>query len=337
MNPRPTILDVAKLAGVSKSTVSRVLNNELDKVSSETQEKVLEAIRRLDFEQNLAATSLRTDRTNLVMLMIPDIMNPYWPEVARGIQDFMGEQNYSVVFANSDWTESREMEYLRVARRNRFDGLLINPVHVSEVELLALKIPIVVLGINEDYPRLDSVGSDNLAVNQKAIDYLIRLGHVRIGMLLGQSQRGSSRLRLEIYRQALIKNDLPLDERLIVPVTYDQQGGVQGMAQLLDREPVPTAVLASNDVIAMGAMQLAAERGYRIPADISIMGIDDIHSAQLTSPPLTTIRKQKYEIGRVAAASLLDRMQGRYAGEPRKTLVPCQLIVRGSTGQNRRT
>jgi DNA-binding LacI/PurR family transcriptional regulator len=332
LKQHPTIIDVARLAGVSKSTVSRVVNREWDKVTDATRVKVEAAIRELDYEHNSIASSLRTDHTNSVMLIIPDILNPFWPEVARGSQDFLEEQHYSTVFANSDWLEHREMDYLRMARRNRLDGFLINPIHVSEAELLALQIPVVIMGIREGYPNLDMVGSDSQVATQKALEYLIRLGHQRIGLLLGQSLRGLQLQRIEIVREVLSGHGLSLDENLIVQTPYDRQGGIRGMSQLLELSNLPTAVLASNDVIAIGAMQVAVERGYRVPADISIMGIDDIPSASMTFPPLTTIRKEKYEIGRVAARLLLDRMQDKPLGGPQKICVPSQLIVRGSTG-----
>ena len=331
MRSRPTIIDVAQLAGVSKTTVSRVVNGEVNKVSEETLGKVQRAIDALGYIQNTIASSLRTDRTNMVMLMIPDITNPFWPEVARGIQDLMGREGYSVVFANNDWNSEHEVEYLNSARRNRLDGILINPIRVTEAEILASHIPTVIMGLREGYPNIDMVGSDSYSATQKALEYLTRLGHQRIGFLLGQSVHSSMRSRLGSYNDFFERNGISPDERLVVPVTFDNSGGVNGMKKLLELEPPPSSVLASNDLIAIGALHVAAQMGYRVPEDISIMGIDDIYAASLTIPPLTTVRKQKYETGSQAARLLLERMQGKGLTETQRVKIPCQLVVRGST------
>jgi len=331
MKTRPTIIDVAECAGVSKTTVSRVVNGELDKVTEETVQKVQAAIRKLGYVQNTIASSLRTDRTNIVMLMIPDITNPFWPDVARGIQDVMGRQGYSVVFGNSDWSGEREVDFLRTARRNRIGGILINPIKVTEAELLESQIPAVVIGNREGYPNLDMVGSDSYTATQKALEYLFRLGHRRIGLLLGQSVVSSTQLRLDSFHHFFEKSGMPLDPELVLQVPFDHAGGMNGMRQLLDLSTPPTAVLGANDLIAIGAMHAAVEMGYRVPDNISIMGIDDIYVSSLMIPALTTMRKQKYELGQQSARLLLERMNGVAVAEARKIRLACQLVVRGST------
>jgi DNA-binding LacI/PurR family transcriptional regulator len=333
MKSRPTIIDVARLAGVSKTTVARVVNGELENVSEKTLQKVQQAIQELGYIRNTVASSLRTERTNIVMLMIPDITNPFWPEVARGIQDLMGREGYSVVFANNDWNGEQEVNYLGMARRNRLDGLLINPIRVTQEAILAAQIPAVIMGLREGYPEIDMVGSDSYGATQKALEYLTRLGHQRIGLLLGQSVYSSVAYRFSSYADFFEHSGIAVDEALVVPVSFDNSGGVNGMRQLLELDKPPTAVLASNDLIAIGALHVAAEMGYRIPEDISIMGIDDIYAASVTIPPLTTVRKQKYELGCQAARLLLDRIQSKGPPEPQKVKIPCQLVVRGSTGR----
>ncbi len=309
MKARPTIIDVAQLAGVSKTTVSRVVNGDIRKVSQATIDKVKWAIEHLGYEQNTVASSLRTDKTNIVMLSIPDINNPFWPEVARGIQDFMELQGYVVVFANNDWDPQREIKFLRMARRGRFDGILINPIQVPEKELLSARIPTVIIGNRDGYTNLDNVSSDSYSAVQTAMEHLTGLGHGRIGFLSGISHVSTARSRLSAYRDFLNENNLEKEAELIAYVLYSHEGGMSGMAQLLDLPNPPTAVLASNDVIALGAMHLARERGCRIPDDISIMGIDGIYAASTTLPPLTTIEKQKYELGNQAARLLISRIK----------------------------
>lgn len=334
MASRPTIIDVARVAGVSKTTVSRVVNEDTRKVSDETVERVMQAITSLGYEHNSVARSLRTDRTNIVMLMIPDITNPFWPEVARGIQDAMDKAGYSVVFANIDWNKAREQEFLRIAMRTRVDGILINPIHVSEEQILATRIPSVILGTRPGFKALDMVGSDTSLAMHKALEYLVRMGHQQIGLLLGSSETGSNLSRKNSFYEFFAERDLPVNPEHVVEVTFDNHGGERGMCRLLELAQIPTAVIASNDLIALGALQVANEMGYQVPKDISIMGIDDIYASSLSIPALTTMRKQKYEIGQKAAELLLTRMglADDVLLAPREIRFPCHLVVRSSTG-----
>lgn len=331
MKTRPTIIDVARLAGVSKTTVSRVVRGEHDKVSPETQEKVQQAIQELGYEHNAVASSLRTDRTNIVMVSIPDVTNQFWSTVVRGIQDFMEAQGYAVVFANNDWDAQREIEFLKMARRGRFDGILINPIHITERELREVGIPAVILGLRNDFPSFDMVGSDSYNAMLSALEYLHASGHRRIGLLLGISETGSARPRLKAYQDFHRQSGLELEAELIVEVTYDHEGGMRGMSQLLDLPRPPTAVLASNDLIAIGGLHVAVERGVDVPGELSVMGIDDIYAAAITYPPLTSMAKQKHQSGYKAAQLLLLRMRGTSDLPPQRIALPCSLVERGTT------
>jgi LacI family transcriptional regulator len=295
-------------------------------------QRVFAAIANLGYEHNSIARSLRTDRTQIVMLMLPDITNPFWPEVARGIQDIMDGAGYSVVFANIDWSDAREQEFLRTAMRMRVDGIFINPIHVTEDQVLATRIPAVILGNRPGFRKSDMVGSDTEMAIHKALEYLLRLGHQRIGLLLGRSEVTSGFSRQRSFYEFFAKNQLETHPELVVEVTFDNHGGERGMRRLLELSEIPTAVLASNDLIALGALQVAHEMGYQVPKDVSIMGIDDIHAASLSIPALTTMRKPKYEIGQKAARLLLERMQNTNDSlAPRISKCPCQLVVRAST------
>lgn len=331
--PSPTIIDVARKAGVSKSTVSRVVRDEKGTVSERTREKVLEAVRALGYEQNAVASSMRTAQTFTVILAIPDITNPFWPEVARGLQDVMDREGYAVVFANSDWDGQRERGFLRMARRNRLDGIVINPVSVTNADLLEMNIPTVLVGDRADFPSFDVVGSDSYTATLDALRYLSGLGHQRIGLLLGRHAGTPSPARLKGYRDFLEQTGRPFDPTLVVEVPFEHVGGREGMLQLLDLPDPPSAVLAANDIIAIGALHAATARNRRVPDDLSIMGIDDIYAAATIIPTLTTMAKQKHEIGCQAASFLLERIRGEYSGEPRRRLLPCRLVERGSTGK----
>lgn len=335
LGDRPTIIDVARKAGVSKSTVSRVLQGEGASVSEEARQAVWCAVAELGYERNAVATSLRTDRTNMVMLAIPDITNPFWPEVARGLQDTVEEAGYSVVFANSDWDARRELLFLSLARRNRFDAIAINPTAVTNEELALGGIPTVILGLRDGYPDFDMAGSDSLGGTLEALDYLYRLGHRRIGLILGRHYSDRRQARSDGYLEFLRRQRLPVDRALIVEAAFDRPSGERAMQALLALPEPPSAVLAANDILAIGAMQAAHRAGLRIPADLSIMGMDDIYSASTTTPPLTTMAKDKYGTGRQAAYLLLERIEGRASAQACRKVIPCRLIERGSTAPPR--
>jgi len=337
---RPTIIDVAKHAGVSKTTVSRVISGNGVSVREETFQRVQTAVDELGYTHNAVASSLRTDRTNIIMLSLPDITNPFWPAVARGVQDRMETEGYAVVFANSDWDAQREEMFLEMARRNRFDAILINPVRVSNDALKATHIPTVLIGSHEGFPDFDIVGSDSYGATRLALDHLFELGHRRIGLIRGERQSRPGHSRLRSYEDFLREKGVPLDNSLIVRVPFDEVGGRHAIGQLLALSRPPTAVLAANDILAIGALQAAHETGLSVPDQLSIVGIDDIFAASATTPPLTTIAKPQYEIGRQAAAFLLDHLGKRPVlslskrpfPPPRRHLFTCTLQHRGSTG-----
>ena len=327
---RPTIIDVAEEAGVSKSTVSRVIADGGQGVSEETKDRVLQAVQTLGYVRNAIASSMRTDRTNLIMLAIPDITNPYWPEVARGVQDVMDAEGYAVVFANSDWDENRETGYLEMARRNRLDGILINPVQVSSAILQATGIPTVVLGTREEYSSFDRVGADSYAGTKIAVQHLVELGHQRIGIILGQLDTKSKDSRKRGYVDVLQGAGISVDESLITIVPFTRAGGERGFESLLEHSSPPSAIFCANDTIAIGALQAVHAMGVSVPNDLSIVGLDDIDAAVTTSPPLTTISKPKYDIGRQAATFLLEQIQASRHISPRKLQLAGELCVRGT-------
>jgi DNA-binding LacI/PurR family transcriptional regulator len=331
MSRRPTIIDVARVAGVSKTTVSRVISGDDSLVREETRHKVLDAVQQLGYERNVVASSLRTDRTHTITLVIPDISNPFWPEAARGVQDALDAQGYAVVLANSDWDARRERKLLAMARRNRFDGVIINPVSVANSELTEGGIPVVILGLHAEYPDFDAVGSDSYGGTTMAMEHLTNLGHQRIGLISGLSRGASQPSRLAAYVDFLRQHDIPVQDELIVECPYEQEFGRQSMGQLLSLANPPTAVLAANDILAIGALQAAHEIGLEVPRDISIVGMDDIYAVSVTTPPLTTVAKQKYELGQQAATFLLEQIQAEAFSPPRRHAFPCRLIVRDST------
>lgn len=331
MARRPTIIDVARLAGVSKATAARVVNGDQNLVRLETRERVMEAAAQLGYERNAVAGSLRTDQTKMVALSIPDITNPFWPEVARGVQDGLEQLGYATVTVNSDWNAEREQEYLRMVRRNRFDGLIINPANVSNDELKSLHIPVVVLGSGRHYPDFDTVGSATEASVNEGLSYLLELGHRRIGLCAGRARRNTERSRYYGYVTFHARHGLPLDDALIMETEFSEQAGFDAMVHLMQLSNRPTAVFAANDILAIGALKAAQMLGLHVPEDVSIIGMDDIYAASITSPPLTSVAKPKYAIGERAAELLVARMNEDDSAPPQHLLLACRLIKRGST------
>lgn len=331
MGRRPTIIDVANLAGVSKATVARVVNGEDDLVKETTRQRVMLAIGELGYERNAIAVSLRSNRTYLIALSIPDITNPFWPEVARGVQDTVEAADYMVVLMNNDWNSNREHNHVQLMRNNRFDGLIINPTGISNTDLTSLHIPVVVLSSSDAYPDFDTVSSDSRQAGQLAMEHLLTLGHRRIGLILGPERRPKSHTHYDSYVSALRRYHLEADSTLVVQTAFTEEGGYTAMQQLLNLNEPPTAVFGVNDIIALGALRAAQDAGLRIPEQISIIGMDDIHAAVTTFPPLTTVAKPKYEIGNTAARFLLEHLNGTTPDKLRRALLPCHLIQRSST------
>jgi LacI family transcriptional regulator len=244
----------------------------------------------------------------------------------------MDGEGIAVVFANSDWEGRREKAFLRMASRNRFDGVLINPIATDNDELRALAIPIVLIGSRLDFPDFDTVGSDSYGATCQALDYLSSLGHRRIGLIRGRGKSRPGYSRLRGYLDYGREHGLPLDESSVVQVNFDFEGGRRGLHRLLALPEPPTAILAANDILALGALQAAHELQVDVPGTLSIVGMDDIFAAATTTPPLTTMAKPKYEIGRKAAGMLLERIGQRRQASSRRRLLSCTLQERGSTG-----
>lgn len=332
MTRRPTIIDVARLAGVSKATVARVVSGDDAPVREETRQRVMRAVDQLGYERNAVAGSLRTDQTFMVALCIPDITNPFWPAVARGVQDTIEASGYTTVTVNSDWNAEREQNYLRMVRRNRFDGLIINPMNLGDKAFNDLGVPVVILGSGDNHPQLDSVGSDTEQAAQVALEHLLALGHRRIALIAGRSRRRREFARYASYRAFHTRHGLRMDESLIIECDFLDGAGYEAMQHLMRMSNPPTAVFAANDVLAVGALKAAQAMGCKVPDDVSIIGMDDIYAAAMTSPALTTVAKPKYEIGVTAARLLLERMNGYVPPAPRHLKLPCTFVQRASTG-----
>ncbi len=341
MNRRPTQEDVARLAGVSRATVSYIINNRTDgnvRISEETRCRVLEAIEELGYRPNVLARSLRQGQTHTIGMIVPDNTNPFFAEVARGVEDTSFEQGYSVILCNSDGDLDKELLYTNVLAEKRVDGILFVAAGMSTERICALqerRMPVVV--VDRDIPgvAVDSVMTANERGGWLAARHLVELGHRRIGCIAGPSDVTPSAERVTGYRQALREAGLPVDEALVTKGDFQYESGYRAARQLLLIEEPPTAIFACNDLMAIGAISAAVELGRQVPADLSVVGFDDVPLASFANPALTTVIQPKYEIGVVAATMLLQRMQDPDR-PPHRKMLDSELVVRQSTAPVRR-
>lgn len=333
---RPTQADVAKLAGVSQSAVSQALNLIDSAISEETRQRVLDAVNQLGYVPNKSAQSLRTQKTYTIASIIPDITNPFYPAFQRGIQTVTNQHNYDLIVYDTEEKKENEERSLRSLERAGVDGAVVVPFHLDSEQLGPLNdqnIPIVALRgrpTAEENLVLDTIYIDNVAMAKMSVSYLIEKGHTWIGMIAGLEDTPPRKNRIRGFCEALNENKLPMDDVLIQGGDFTESGGYQGMKELLKQKPLPTAVFAANDLMALGAMMAIREANLRIPGDIALIGIDDIPAAKFVHPPLTTVSQMQENIGRRAAEMLFERINGTAPVTPRLVEMPFKLITRES-------
>ncbi|HQW37001.1 MAG TPA: LacI family DNA-binding transcriptional regulator [Thermoflexales bacterium] len=322
---------VAEKANVSLKTVSRVVNNERE-IADETRTRVLETINELGYRPNLVARSLVTQRSNIIGLIVPDICNPYFSEVARGVQEITQENNYSLMIASSEDSERGEIELLRVMNSQSVDGvILFGPMWSEAVDAFgAGNRPIITVNTFYDHPRVGCVMADHYNGACAAMDHLFARGHRRIAMLADVVGDPREERRVSAYQDSLVKHGLPVDESLIVRGNPRIPGGRAATKKLLTERPDVTALFCFNDLLALGALKACAEMGVRVPEDCAIVGFDDIDFASITTPALSSVRVDKRELGR-SAAMLALRMIERLDTPNRLVEIPAELIVRNSS------
>ncbi|MBN1451090.1 MAG: LacI family DNA-binding transcriptional regulator [Anaerolineales bacterium] len=330
-DPTITIIDVAREASVSNSTVSRVVNNS-ERVKPETREKVLSAMARLGYVANQQARSLRGGRSRIVGLVVHEVGNPYIGEIIRGIDEELAANNYRLMLYTTRRHKTRESTFVAEILGGMADGLLVllpRDLGSYVKKLKQQRFPFVLI----DYPGDENGFSSVIATNwQGAYDataYLIGLGHTRIGFITGLMEVSAAVKRLEGYKDALSNHNIEYDASLVYEGDFFQPDGFAGAEYLLDLPERPTAIFSSNDVSAFGAIDAIRNRGLRIPDDISVIGFDDIPQAEYGIPRLTTVRQPLAYMGRVGIQMLLRRIN-----EPdiptEQLVVSTELIVRDS-------
>jgi LacI family transcriptional regulator len=327
-----TIKDVAKKAGVSVATVSHVVNG-TRYVSDQFKTKVRSAMDELNYQPNALARSLRRKESKIIGLMIPDSTNPYFAEIAWSIEYASKKEGYSVILCNSDGNVNKESSYIDVLIENQADGIIIVAAGKSSVnfqKLLDRKIPVVMVDRDSPNVKTDSIQINNAVNGELAADHLISLHHKQIACITGPREVSPSFDRLDGYKRALSKNNLPLNEDFIIRGDFKPHGGYLAGIKLLEMQNRPTAIFACNDLMAYGVMRAAVEKGFQVPDDLSVIGFDDIYLSTYINPPLTTIKQPRIEMGEEAVFSLINRIKDpdRIA---RRIYLDATLVVRSST------
>lgn len=328
---RITIEDVAARAGVSATTVSHVFSARRP-VSEATQKNVRQAATELGYRANAVAKSLRMQRTSTVMIVLPDLTNPFYPLFARGVQDTLRPNDYHTLLCNTDSREEEERAFLDDAVSRRLDGVVFTGYWVAPAELLELEnagMAVVNLGDGAD-GRLDNVLSGDRAASSSLTEYLIERYGPAVALIDGTEGAAASQMRADGFELAHAAAGTVIPPGYLVSEEFTREGGRRGMRRLLDLPTPPRAVFCANDLIALGAMDVARERGLAVPDDIAIAGYDDIEAATLIVPSLTTVRNRSYELGVACGELLLTRMNGEYTGPGRTRLVQAEVVLRQS-------
>lgn len=328
----PTMKDVAARAGVSTATVSRALNRDGNGVKDATHSKVLEAVRELGYHPNHLPRNLRFSTSRTLGLVISDINNPFFPAVARGCEDVAQRHGYTVVLSNTDESSDREVTALRTMAAERAAGVMVASTGTTNEGVRALSdmgIPVVALDRFIEGIDVDSVTVDNLGGAYEAVSHLAALGHERIAMISGPQMASSIRARQAGYEKAIGVHGLTGHD-LVRRGDLRTEGGRRATLEVLDISQPPTAIFSVNNQTTVGVLSALSERGLRIPDDISVIGFDDLATAELLDPPLSVVDQPAYELGERGAELLLRRVENPAVPIEQLVLRP-SLVLRAST------
>ena len=340
MRSRVRLQDVADRAGVSVKTVSNVVND-YQHVAPETRARVQAVIDETGYRPNLSARQLRTGRTGVIALALPELDNPYFAELTQFVVQAADERGWTVLVDQTDGRREREQDVSAGFRHHLIDGLILSPVALDEHDLAGRSptdTPLVLLGEKLTAGPADHVAIDNVAAARTATAHLVAQGRVHVAAIGDQpnssQESGVAHLRRRGWEEALSSAGLPVGAEQVVEVpTYRRAAGAAAMADLLDRDHPVDAVFCFNDTLALGALRVLAERGRRVPEDVAVIGLDDVDDGRYTLPSLSTIAPDKEFIARTAVTMLAERLEeGGPDIVPRDIRAPFELVVRESTG-----
>lgn len=326
-----TIIDVARAAGVSTATVSRVLNNH-PQVDPRLATAVRKAAKDLGYRPSRVARSLRTRQSQVWALLISDIRNPFFTDMVRGIEDVAYAAGYSIILCNAEEDPAKEASYLELAVAENVSGVILTPTTASTdlTPLAEFGIPAVLADRTVSGQNVDSVMIDNASGAKQAVDHLIAGGYERIACITGPLDKTTGAARYAGYRQALQARGRPFDESLVRIANFREIGGRTAMQHLLARAEAPDAVFVANNLMTIGALHAIAEAGLEIPRQLAVIGFDDMSWATLLRPPLTTVAQPTYDLGVETGRLLRNRLEG-YAGAARTVTLSPSLRIRESS------
>jgi LacI family transcriptional regulator len=330
-----TMRDVAKAAGVSTATVSRVLNNSSE-VKQILTERVLRTIQELNYQPNLVARSLRTQATSVIALIIADIENPFFTSVCRGVEDVASRSGYSVMVCNADEDFAKERGYIAMLAAQQVAGIIISPASAELTDVSPLQQRgIKVVALDRQLPiATDSVRGDNRAGARAATHHLLASGARRVACITGTHGATTASERLAGYLEALAAAGVKPDPTLQHFADFKEQGGYDATARVLELDDPPDAIFVANNRMTTGALHALADHGIAIPEDVSIVGFDELPWADVVTPSITTVRQPTYDMGTAAARMLIERIAGEDSA-PRDIVFEPELNVRSSSVKSR--
>jgi LacI family transcriptional regulator len=330
-----TMQDVARRAGVHAATVSRFLHEDTRRlVNVDTAERVRAAILELGYEPNRAARSLRTRRSSTIGVVLPDLTNPLFPPMVRGLQDALDAVGYTALLANTDGDAGRERLGFETLRGRQVEGLLVATARLEDKlvdDVLEAGIPMVLVNRTVSRPDACAVICDDRAGVSASVAHLAELGHKRIAHLAGPNEVSTGLWREQAFRDAMAGSKLRVGNWAVRRANaFTEAAGLEHARALVGEHTPPTAIVAANDLLALACYTAAAERGLRCPEDLSVVGFNDMAFADRFDPPLTTVHVPQYDVGRRAAELLLQRLRDDTL-EPETTVLETRLVIRGST------
>ena len=328
-----TIRDIARESGVSISTVSRVINNK-SRVNEKTRKRVLEVVKEFRYEPNNIARSLVKNKTNTIGVILEEILNPFFSEIAKGIAETLKKRNYTMLLTDSNFEEEVELELTRTLLRNKVDGIIIALMNDKSKALDLIKrrnIPFFSINCRAVKEKFDWVATDNFKGGYIATKYLIDLGHTKIMHIKGTNDQPSLD-KYRGFRRAILDSNLNLSNQIIVSgKVKTSKDGKELIKKYIDKKGIsslPTAIFAVNDDTALGVLEILSKEGLKIPEDLSIIGYDDIYTAEYIG--LTTVRQEKYKMGEIAAIELLKKLEGDEKDIIKEVSIEPKLIIRRS-------
>ncbi len=331
---------VAKKAGVSVATISRVLNHP-EAVAPDTREHILSVMENLNYTPNWFARGLKLNRTSVIALLIPDILDQGYMEIAKGVEDVARQKKYNIMLCTTEEDRNKEKEYIENFITRKVDGIILVSSSLKKPDLSQIKsqnVAVVLIGKNDGMAGENMVYTDYIAATAEAVKHMIEIGHQKIGVICGSRPKIENADKLEGFKKTMSEEGLTVEPEYIVEEENSIEGGFLAASKLLNLREFPKAILVTSDIMAIGAMEKIKQAGLRIPQDIAVVGFDNLKISGYVEPKLTTVAKPMYRMGLVAARLLFDLLEEDHEeeSEPQEILIQSKLKVRKSCGHQDR-